>query len=119
MSVNGIGGAAYLTGWKPERMRKQSKWEDDMVRKKETQETDTQETDTEANKKTDTKTDIVVKADGTRVLVVTTNMGGMETTTSLEISKPTLMQNESRNEGPKTTAEKAFSGGEQEWTSMQ
>lgn len=42
----------------------------------------------------ETKTDIIVKADGSRVLVVTMNVGGMETSMSLEISKPTDMQND-------------------------
>ncbi len=42
-----------------------------------------------------TKTDIIVKPDGSRVLVVTMSMGGMETTMSLEISKPTEVPNES------------------------
>ena len=41
-----------------------------------------------------TDTDIVVKADGSRVLVITTSVGGMQTTMSLEISKPTAMQND-------------------------
>ena len=37
----------------------------------------------------DSKTDIIVKPDGSRVLVVTMSIGGMKTTMSLEISKPT------------------------------
>lgn len=44
-------------------------------------------------RKSKTQTDIVVKPDGSRVLVVTMDMGGMETTMSLEISKPTDMDN--------------------------
>lgn len=35
-----------------------------------------------------TNTNIIVKPDGSRVLVITRNIGGMETTMSLEISKP-------------------------------
>ena len=46
----------------------------------------------------ETKSDIVVKPDGSRVLMVTMNMGGMETTMSMEISKPTDMMNDCRNE---------------------
>ena len=42
-----------------------------------------------------TETDIIVKPDGSRVLVVTTNVGGMETTVSLKISEPTDMPNDS------------------------
>ncbi len=43
--------------------------------------------------KAKTESDIIVKPDGSRVLVVTTRVGGMETTMSLEISKPTDMPN--------------------------
>ncbi len=42
----------------------------------------------------ETKSEIIVKPDGSRVLVVTMQVGGMETTMSLEISKPTAMQND-------------------------
>lgn len=45
-----------------------------------------------------TKTEIVVKPDGSRVLVVTMAVGGMETTMSLEISKPTNELDNIRNE---------------------
>ncbi len=38
-------------------------------------------------------TDIQVKPDGSRVLVMTRQIGGMSTTTSMEISKPTRMPN--------------------------
>ena len=46
------------------------------------------------NQDSATKTDIIVKPDGSRVLVVTMSIGGMETTMSLEISKPTDTLNE-------------------------
>lgn len=36
----------------------------------------------------ETKTEIIVKPDGSRVLVITTVTGGLETTMSLEIAKP-------------------------------
>ena len=42
----------------------------------------------------ETQTDIIVKPDGSRVLMVTMNIGGMKTTMSLEISKPTEAINE-------------------------
>lgn len=48
------------------------------------------------------ETDIIVKPDGSRVLVVTMNMGGMETTMSLEISKPTIMQNDNSEQNNTT-----------------
>ena len=47
----------------------------------------------EENLQTESNSDIIVKPDGSRVLVVTTNIGGMKTTMSLEISKPTNMLN--------------------------
>ena len=45
-----------------------------------------------------TKSDIIVKPDGSRVLVVTMSIGGMETTMSMEISKPTDTLNETENQ---------------------
>lgn len=44
-------------------------------------------------KNSQTTSDIVVKPDGSRVLVMTVNIGGMKTTVSLEISKPTDLPN--------------------------
>ncbi len=41
-----------------------------------------------------TDTEILVKPDGSRVLVVTVNIGGMKTSMSLQLSKPTNWQNE-------------------------
>lgn len=42
-------------------------------------------------------TSIVVKPDGSRVLMVTTQIGGMQTTMSLKISDPTDMSNSSNS----------------------
>ena len=42
----------------------------------------------------ESKTEIIVKPDGSRVLVITMSIGGMETTMSLEISKPTEVPTE-------------------------
>lgn len=47
-------------------------------------------------KESTTDTDIIVKADGSRVLVVTTSIAGMTTSRSLKISEPTKMPNENR-----------------------
>lgn len=57
-----------------------------------------------------TKTDIIIRPDGSRVLVMTMSIGGMETTMSLEISKPTEAPNENSkqdtdNNMPSTDAE--------------
>ena len=46
----------------------------------------------------ETKTEIIAKPDGSRVLVMTMSIGGMETTMSLEISKPTEAPNENVND---------------------
>ncbi|MEH2941650.1 hypothetical protein VSQ32_01985 [Lachnospiraceae bacterium KK002] len=56
----------------------------------------------EENITSETDTDIIVKPDGSRVLVVTVHTGGMETTMSLEISKPTDLPNESREEAERS-----------------
>lgn len=45
-----------------------------------------------------TDTDIIVKSDGSRVLVVTINVGGMRSSMSMEISKPTMLQNDMSNQ---------------------
>ena len=45
----------------------------------------------------ETKTEIIAKPDGSRVLVMTMSIGGMETAMSLEISKPTEVPNENVN----------------------
>ncbi len=50
--------------------------------------------ETSGNQESETKTKIIVKPDGSRVLVMTMSIGGMETTMSLEISKPTKMPND-------------------------
>ncbi|MCM1057808.1 MAG: hypothetical protein NC517_09390 [Firmicutes bacterium] len=49
----------------------------------------TTEEDMERLQEEQTRSEIVVKPDGSRVLMVTMSVGGMETTMSLEISKPT------------------------------
>lgn len=66
-------------------------------------ETDLEEKDTgkttkkpaEDPEEAQTETDIIVKPDGSRVLVITMNIGGMETIMSLKISEPTDMPNDS------------------------
>ncbi len=55
--------------------------EDNDVSDEELEQVDKQESES--------KTEIIVKPDGSRVLVMTMSIGGMETTMSLEISKPT------------------------------
>ncbi len=61
------------------------------------EEGNTNHADREDAKDTSSKTNIIVKPDGSRVLVVTMNIGGMETNMSLQISGPTDMQNDSKS----------------------
>lgn len=65
-----------------------------------------------------TDTDVIVKPDGSRVLMVTTKVCGMQTTMSLEISKPTAMQNDIsedrdtfKNKGKMLRASAAYESG--------
>ena len=55
------------------------------------QDLDEEETDTEKSSEAESTTnyDVIVKSDGSKVLLVTTEMCGMEITMSLELSKPT------------------------------
>lgn len=54
------------------------------------------------SQESETNTNIIVKPDGSRVLIVTMNIGGMETTMSLEISKPTEFANEHTSDDSET-----------------
>ncbi|MEY8390704.1 hypothetical protein AALA98_04910 [Lachnospiraceae bacterium 45-W7] len=51
------------------------------------------ESESAGGQESKSKTEIIVKPDGSRVLVMTMSIGGMETTMSLEISKPTNVPN--------------------------
>ena len=64
-----------------------------------------------ADQESETETNIIVKPDGSRVLVVTMNIGGMETTMSLEISKPTHTLNETANQEVRADKQSAVSDG--------
>lgn len=50
------------------------------------------------SQESESKTEIIVKPDGSRVLVMTMSIGGMETTMSLEISKPTKAPNDNKEQ---------------------
>lgn len=72
------------------------KWVEWLTKKEIDFELTTTEEDLEraAGQESETKTEIIVKPDGSRVLVMTMSVGGIETTVSLEISKPTKTPNE-------------------------
>ena len=63
-----------------------------------------EESKQEDKQESESKTEIIVKPDGSRVLVMTMSIGGMETTMSLEISKPTEAPNENSEHDTNNTA---------------
>ena len=69
--------------------------EDNNVSDEELEQVDKQESES--------KTEIIVKPDGSRVLVMTMSIGGMETTMSLEISKPTEAPTENAKQDTNNT----------------
>ncbi len=69
--------------------------EDNNVSDEELEQVDKQESES--------KTEIIVKPDGSRVLVMTMSIGGMETTMCLEISKPTEAPTENTKQDTNNT----------------
>ncbi len=57
----------------------------------------------EDKQESESKTEIIVKPDGSRVLVMTMSIGGMETTMCLEISKPTEAPTENTKQDTNNT----------------
>lgn len=55
----------------------------------------------------ETKSNIITNPDGSRVLMITMKIGGMETTMNIEISKPTEFQNDNGNETEQGIPEQA------------
>ncbi len=78
-----------------EQLNAVSNYDKELVENAVLKENEDSEKSMENQEKTDSKTNIIVKADGSRVLMITTKIGGMESVMSLEISKPTDMQNNS------------------------
>lgn len=67
-----------------------------------------------------TDTEILVKPDGSRVLVMTMHIGSMETTMSMEISKPTDMQNDKGQEAEADKGvENCMTEGAENWIKAQ
>ncbi len=81
MNVNGIGTAGYPAWYETRRADSSKK-------------ADFEEKVKEAGQKSETNSEIIVKPDGSKVLVMKISVGGMETNMSLEISKPTKAPNE-------------------------
>ncbi len=78
-----------------EQLNAVSDYDEELMENTALKENEDSEKSTENQEKTDSKTNIIVKADGSRVLMITTKIGGMESVMSMEISKPTDMQNNS------------------------
>ena len=66
---------------------------DAMAEKARSAESEAASSQKETQEDSETDTEIIVKPDGSRVLVVTMNVGGTETSMTLEISKPTALPN--------------------------
>lgn len=74
---------------------------DHLLTKSKKQRTDAKDTDlhskvtktAKGKEEAETNSNIIVKPDGSRVLVLTCKVGGMETTRSIQISDPTELQN--------------------------
>ncbi len=81
MNVNGIGTAGYPAWYETRRADSGKK-------------ADFEEKVKAAGQKSETNSEIIVKPDGSKVLVMKISVGGMETNMSLEISKPTKAPNE-------------------------
>lgn len=101
MDISRIGAGNYFAGYECKKQDRkfhekdyfQKTDEENLVENKNSTK---QMSTTDIYKDSKTETNIVVKPDGSRVLMVTMSVGGMETTMSLEISKPTDMENNSR-----------------------
>ena len=102
MNIGGIRTGNYFTGY--EKKQTQSSAAVKFVMPKERRE--------DPKNDAGTKSDIVVKPDGSRVLVMTMNVGGMTATTSLEISKPTKIPNSSMEQESEKNGENEKENGE-------
>ena len=96
MSVSGIGQNYYQNNLSTNK-RNRSKEGQFYLQKQAAEATASEEKRQNANVQdiyeSEAKTEIITKPDGSRVLVMTMSIGGMETTMSLEISKPTEAPN--------------------------
>ncbi len=122
MNINGISMPDYAALWgkkKTQRNITETAFTNRMAELNET-DADSQTSDRTNEKRatdetafrqdTKTESEIIVKPDGSRVLMITVNIGGTQASMSLQISEPTDMQNniskqENRNsEAPVNTA---------------
>ncbi len=91
--INGIGNlfsdSIYLDNRRNKEMNSKTNFEE-CLKRKTAKEVTKSETDKkmETDKKTETDSNIIVKPDGSRVIVVTTKIGNFESTMSIELSGP-------------------------------
>lgn len=107
MNINGINAMQYQKMYEAKRKKGNNEKGFGSMLPKEAAETEEIESsdmatknteETEGVQKSQTKTDIIVRPDGSRVLVVTTTIGGMQTNMSLKISDATDMPNENERD---------------------
>ncbi|MCM1246255.1 MAG: hypothetical protein NC293_11495 [Roseburia sp.] len=99
MNVSGVSStlsSMYYDSGKIQKMLKQKNcFTGNLQRSEETKTKEDRETrEMKKTEREETDSDIIVMPDGSRVLVITMNMGGMQTSMSLEISKPTELVND-------------------------
>jgi len=92
MNINGIGTSGYFNSWE-KRKTQRNHTDSDFERRM-------------AAGRQDTKTtsEIIVRPDGSRVLMITVDIGGTQAAMSLQISEPTVLQNDiskQENDGSK------------------
>lgn len=100
--INGIGNlfsnSIYLNNYRNKEIKSKTKFEESLLER-----SAKEITKSEKNKKSETDSNIVVKPDGSRVLVVTTKIGNIESTMSIELSRPNEWdQTSSSEELPKS-----------------
>lgn len=103
MNINGINAMQYRKMYEAKKKGNEEKGFGSMLPKEAAETVETEPSDmvvrnTEEIEESQTKTDIIVRSDGSRVLVVTTTIGGMQTNMSLKISDATDMPNENERD---------------------
>ncbi len=97
MNILGVNNTLSGMYYDPGKMRKMTEERKRFAENIQSAEDDTETKENRETRRTEreeTDTDIIVMPDGSRVLVITMNMGGMQTSMSLEISKPTELPND-------------------------
>lgn len=94
MNLSGINNTLSGMYYDPGKMRRMAEQKKHFEENIQSREDKAEAKEEKRVEKEETDTDIIVMPDGSRVLVITMNMGGMQTSMSLEISKPTALPND-------------------------